>query len=493
MSASHSRILRAIFWRFSSDGTSSPSWMSTTSVSIPRIVRALLDLRRAPLRRAVRRPARSGRCRRWSWRRTSPWRRPRPTAPPPRSPSARRRPDARRRRSRGAWLAARQLGPKSRHESAPLNRSTIVTERGQAQADLFLMRAYVISAPFGQAYQLCIYWRVAPAFPEWLEPMAATLTQERFTGPDWLFERKLDGIRLLAFKQGATRHALLAQPPAAEPHYPTVVDAIAKLPVKDAILDGEATGVWGHWTGRSTYPRVRRAEARRPRRHCAAARRTPRPPRRAAAARAARARAGARRRQAVGARLRRRLGRRDRQAPRRRRTSISRSPHWLKMKCEASQELVIGGFTDPQGGRSGPRRAARRLLRRRDDFVFAGKVGTGFDTKLLLEPARALDTIELAEDAVHEGDRPAAPARALGEAGDRRAGRVHRMDRARQAAPLRGCSASAPTRRRATSWERRGSGQETAAPPSRIPRRCCSRTTGSRRASSPPTTRPSRR
>ena len=32
--------------------------------------------------------------------------------------------------------------------------------------------------------------------------MAATLTQERFTGPEWIFERKFDGIRLLAFKQG---------------------------------------------------------------------------------------------------------------------------------------------------------------------------------------------------------------------------------------------------------------------------------------------------
>jgi hypothetical protein len=30
-----------------------------------------------------------------------------------------------------------------------------------------------------------------------------------------------------------------------------------------------------------------------------------------------------------------------------------RSPHWLKMKCEASQELVAGGFTDPHGGRVG--------------------------------------------------------------------------------------------------------------------------------------------
>ena len=39
--------------------------------------------------------------------------------------------------------------------------------------------------------------------PEWLEPMAATLTQERFNTADWLFERKFDGIRLLAYKRGA--------------------------------------------------------------------------------------------------------------------------------------------------------------------------------------------------------------------------------------------------------------------------------------------------
>jgi ATP-dependent DNA ligase len=43
-------------------------------------------------------------------------------------------------------------------------------------------------------------------FPTWLAPMAATLTRERFAGPDWIFERKLDGIRLLAFK-GVTRES----------------------------------------------------------------------------------------------------------------------------------------------------------------------------------------------------------------------------------------------------------------------------------------------
>ena len=54
------------------------------------------------------------------------------------------------------------------------------------------------------------------------------------------------------------------------------------------------------------------------------------------------------------------------------------------MKCEATQELVVGGFTDPQGGRVG----LGALLvgyYEGEDFVFAGKIGTGFDTKLLLE------------------------------------------------------------------------------------------------------------
>src|SRR5919199_2721120 len=71
-----------------------------------------------------------------------------------------------------------------------------------------------------------------------------------------------------------------------------------------------------------------------------------------------------------------------------------RSPHWLKMKCEATQELVVGGFTDPQGGRVG----LGALLvgyYEKDDFVFARKVGTGFDTRLLRDLRKRLDAIEI--------------------------------------------------------------------------------------------------
>ena len=71
-----------------------------------------------------------------------------------------------------------------------------------------------------------------------------------------------------------------------------------------------------------------------------------------------------------------------------------RSPHWLKMKCEASQELVVGGFTDPQGARVGLGALLVGYFDG-DDFVFAGKVGTGFDTKLLLELRARLDALEI--------------------------------------------------------------------------------------------------
>ena len=64
------------------------------------------------------------------------------------------------------------------------------------------------------------------------------------------------------------------------------------------------------------------------------------------------------------------------------------------MKCEEKRELVVGGFTDPQGARVGlgallvgQRRRGRPRLR--------GRVGTGFDTKLLLDLRARLDGLEI--------------------------------------------------------------------------------------------------
>jgi bifunctional non-homologous end joining protein LigD len=71
-----------------------------------------------------------------------------------------------------------------------------------------------------------------------------------------------------------------------------------------------------------------------------------------------------------------------------------RSPHWLKMKCEASQEFVVGGFTDPQGTRVGLGALLIGYFEG-DDFVFAGKIGTGFDTRLLLDLRERLDRLAI--------------------------------------------------------------------------------------------------
>jgi len=55
---------------------------------------------------------------------------------------------------------------------------------------------------------------------------------------------------------------------------------------------------------------------------------------------------------------------------------------------------VVGGFTDPQGGRVGLGALLVGYFEK-EDFVFAGKVGTGFDTKLLRELRARLDELEI--------------------------------------------------------------------------------------------------
>jgi len=230
------------------------------------------------------------------------------------------------------------------------------------------------------------------SFPTWFVPMAATLTQKRFTGPEWIFERKLDGIRVLAFKNGADVQLLSRNKLPLNGSYPAVVDAVAQLPVREVVLDGEATGAWGRqgdadyhvfdilWIdGRdvTSLPLddrralLARLPLTRPLAHVAALD-DPAPWERAC-------REGW---EGVIAK------RRD--APYEHR----RSPHWLKMKCELTQALVVGGFTDPQGARVGLGALLVGYFDG-DDLVFSGKVGTGFDTRLLLDLRARLDALAI--------------------------------------------------------------------------------------------------
>ena len=230
------------------------------------------------------------------------------------------------------------------------------------------------------------------SFPEFLIPMAATLTERRFTDPEWLFERKLDGIRMLAFKNGAEVRLLSRNKLPLNGSYPHVAAAVSALPVQDVILDGEATGGWGkqgdadyhvfdvlRLDGRdlTVLPLVERQVILRQ-----LPLRLP-----------------------IGQvlpvddpepwELAKREGwegviakRRDSPYEHR------RSPHWLKMKCELTQHLVVGGFTDPQGSRVGLGALLVGFFEG-DDLVFAGKVGTGFDTNLLRELRARFDAMEI--------------------------------------------------------------------------------------------------
>jgi ATP-dependent DNA ligase len=233
---------------------------------------------------------------------------------------------------------------------------------------------------------------VKKELPDWLEPMAATLTAERFTGPDWTFERKLDGIRLIAYKRGVnvklySRNRLLQNG-----SYPEVAESIAQLPIGDSILDGEATGVWGR-QGRVAYHvfdalwlngRDITSLPLEERRTLLAA-----IPFRAPLTRVAPLEGEAPWDRACKEGWEGVIAKRMDS-----RYEHRRSRNWLKMKCEATQELVIGGFTEPQGARVGLGALLVGYFEGKD-FKFAGKVGTGFDTRLLRDLRARLDAIEV--------------------------------------------------------------------------------------------------
>jgi ATP-dependent DNA ligase len=219
-----------------------------------------------------------------------------------------------------------------------------------------------------------------------MEPMAATLTQERELGPGWRYERKLDGIRLLAFKRGGevtlySRNRLVQD-------IPHVARAVAALPVDQAVLDGEVE--WDAseyhvfdvlWLGeRDLRPlplEARLAEL--------AALPLVAPLRRVASLDDAEPWQRARAEGWEGV-VAKRVGSAY---------EGRRSPLWLKLKVEASQELVVGGFTDPQGTRVG----LGALLvgyHEGEDLVFAGKVGANLTRQALLDLRAKLDAIEIA-------------------------------------------------------------------------------------------------
>jgi bifunctional non-homologous end joining protein LigD len=245
-----------------------------------------------------------------------------------------------------------------------------------------------------------------PDLPDWLEPELATLTRDRFSDREWIFERKLDGERCLAFKSGGRVRLMTRNQKEDTSTYPEIARALAAQQAGDFIVDGEIVAFDG---GQTRFARLQqRLGVRHPGPDLVAqvpvyyyifdvlwaegrdVRSLPLRERKRIL-RDLLAFTGPLRftehrntdgeayyRQACASGWEGVIAKRA-DAPYR----AGRSRDWLKFKCEAGQEFVIGGFTDPRGTRTG---FGALLLGYYDPghvLVYAGKVGTGFTRQVL--------------------------------------------------------------------------------------------------------------
>jgi DNA ligase D-like protein (predicted ligase) len=216
--------------------------------------------------------------------------------------------------------------------------------------------------------------------------MKAVLTAERPAGPDWVFERKLDGIRCLAVKDGGSTRLYSRNELSLNDRYAALAAALDADPADGFVIDGEAVAFVGgrdrfgggeggqlfyyvfdvlYASGRDV--RSLPLEARRVVLDGMLRWRDPLRMTEQVTGDGAALLAGACRDGWEGL-IAKRLG-----TP----YASTRSRDWLKLKCTRAQELVIGGFTAPRGSRTdlGALLVGHFEGRR---FRYAGKVGTGF-------------------------------------------------------------------------------------------------------------------
>ena len=269
---------------------------------------------------------------------------------------------------------------------------------------------------------------VRSAQPDWMSPMLATLTDRRFSDPGWLFERKFDGERCLAFRAEDEIRLMSRNRLVLNSHYPEIVDALARQPHRRFVVDGEVVAFEG---SRDSFAKLqRRMQLADPERS-----------RRSGVAvfyyvfdvlhfdefdltglRLRDRKAVLRKAISFGGPLRSTAHRKNdgdlywRDACRKGWEGViaknadspyvpGRSRQWLKFKCGNEQEFVIGGYTDPQGSRIG---FGALLIGyyEGEDLVFAGKVGTGFDRELLTSLRSTLSSLEQAEPPFAVGRLP---------------------------------------------------------------------------------------
>jgi len=246
--------------------------------------------------------------------------------------------------------------------------------------------------------------------------MLATLTDERFSRAGWLFERKWDGERCLAFRNGHALQLFSRNGKRLNDKYPEIALAFQRQETSSFIVDGEIVAVSG---GADRFAELqRRMQVERP------------PPElvRTVPVRLylfdllylgnydTRHVALKHRKEALrfafnfGEALRF-TEHREREGEAYYRLACAsgwegviakngvsvyvsrRTRDWLKFKCSREQEFVIGGYTDAQGSRIGFG-ALLVGFYRGGKLVCAGKVGTGFDTETLQRLRQKLAELE---------------------------------------------------------------------------------------------------
>ena len=87
--------------------------------------------------------------------------------------------------------------------------------------------------------------------PRQLSPMLPSLADRAFSNPNWLFEPKLDGYRVIATVQDHTVRLTSRRGLDCSNEYPWLVDALMRQPYTEAIFDGEIVAVDEH--GRPSF------------------------------------------------------------------------------------------------------------------------------------------------------------------------------------------------------------------------------------------------
>jgi bifunctional non-homologous end joining protein LigD len=263
----------------------------------------------------------------------------------------------------------------------------------------------------------------------WRPPMLAVLTKERFSDEAWLYERKLDGERCLAFRDGEDLRLRSRTRKPLDAAYPELADALLTQRCDSFVVDGEVVAFEGSQTSFAMLQRrMQVGNAEQARRsgvrvfyylfdllELAGKDTTGLPLReRKALLRSSLAFRDPLRylphRNADGERFYAEACRKGWEGLVAKRADApyrhERSRDWLKFKCVNEQELVIGGYTDPGGKRVGFGALLVGYYDSRGRLRYAGKVGTGYSDIVLREIGSRLASLEQDEPPFTSDDLP---------------------------------------------------------------------------------------